>query len=85
MVLESARHAPASPSPQASQARGTCANNSDAPRPHVPRPHVPACVQGTVTCVLCGRYLRLHVAYVVRNSHLNAREVGMIRFLDKVL
>nr|XP_020746751.1 transcription factor AP-2-alpha [Odocoileus virginianus texanus] len=27
-------------------------------------------VQGMVTCVLCGRYLRLHVAYVVRNSHL---------------
>ena len=37
-----------------------------------------------VTCVLCGRYLRWHVAYVVRNSHLT-REVGMIRFLDKIL
>ena len=45
MVLESARHAPASPSPQAPRARGAFANNSDAQRPHVP-----ACVQGTVTC-----------------------------------
>ena len=42
-------------------------------------------MQGMVTCVLCGRYLRLHVAYVVRNSHLNALEIGMIRLLDKIL
>lgn len=45
MVLESARHAPASLSPQAPRARGACANNSEALRPHVP-----AGVQDTVTC-----------------------------------